>query len=172
MKDKSNRFEMLVRSHTHELYSYAYGLCRDRHTAEDLVQETLLRAWKNLHALRDPRALKGWLYTILRREHARHYRANSRPHEELDEIRLPPAADFKDQTETYALRQAMHQLPESYREPLLLQVIGGFSCREIADILDLTPANVMARVSRARRKLRGFLQADESAGMPAREQKA
>ena len=53
-----------------------------------------------------------------------------------------------------ALRRAIGALPEEYRDPLLLQVLGGFTCQEIGEMLNLTPSTVMARVSRARRRLR------------------
>ena len=68
---KHSGFESLVRAYSSELYRYAYWLCRDRFTAEDLVQETFARAWKSWDDLRDDKAAKSWLYTILRNEHAR-----------------------------------------------------------------------------------------------------
>ena len=147
-------FEILVRSHARELYAYAYGLCRDPHTAEDLVQECLLRAWCHLDSLRDGKALRAWLYTIVRREHARLYQRSRPETDRLDALELvgPPAYDTS--TEAFSLRQALTSLPDGYREPLLLQVLGGFSCVEIGEIMELTPSTVMVRVSRARRKLR------------------
>ncbi|MEA3278950.1 MAG: sigma-70 family RNA polymerase sigma factor [Pseudomonadota bacterium] len=159
-------FEDLVKSFAAELYSYAFGLCGDRHLAEDLVQETFLRAWNGLAKLRDQRAARGWLYTILRREHARLYQ-RSRP-ETLDINDLNPAAvtRYDVSTEAFAVRLAVDRLPPDYREPLLLQVVAGFDSKEIAKILALTPATVMARVSRARRKLREMLAGQESRANP------
>lgn len=82
-------FEALVRAYSAELYRYAYWLCRDRFAAEDLVQEAFARAWQSWDGLRDDRAAKGWLYTILRNEHARlHERKQFAidPDQDVDEI--------------------------------------------------------------------------------------
>lgn len=67
------RFEQTVRAYSADLYRYAYWLCRDRFRAEDLVQETFTRAWNSWESLKDVEAVKSWLITILRREHARLY---------------------------------------------------------------------------------------------------
>ena len=164
MRLPRSSFEILVRSHSRELYVYAYGLCRDSHMAEDLVQETLLRAWRHLDSLRDPKALRAWLYTIVRREHARLYRRSFLDTGMLDDLEpeVPPSYDTS--AVSYGLRQALPSLPECYREPLLLQVLGGFSCSEIGEIMDLTPGTVMTRVSRARRKLRELLMPEYGPG--------
>ena len=151
---KREDFESLVKAYSAELYRYGYWLARDRFTAEDLVQETFARAWNGWRALRDPKAAKKWLYTILRNEHARLYerkRLDIVEDQDLDLIedrRLGAAA-----TE-FELREALRALPPSYREPLVLQVIGGFSCDEIAKIMELTPGATMTRLSRARLALR------------------
>ncbi len=72
-KARSARFDSLVGALTPDLFRYAFWLCRDRHVAEDLVQETLLRAWRSLDRLNDEAAAKPWLITTLRRENARLY---------------------------------------------------------------------------------------------------
>ncbi len=80
-ESKQARFEALVHTLSTALYRYAFWLCRDQSGAEELVQETFLRAWCSLDSLRDDKAAKGWLITILRREHARGY---ERPGLEID----------------------------------------------------------------------------------------
>lgn len=157
--NKQSKFESLVRAYSAELFRYAYWLCRDRFQAEDLVQETFTRAWQGLGGLRDARAVKGWLYTILRREHARLYerkRVEIDEHQELDDIENSSGSSAYDDLE---IRDALQTLPEGYREPLLLQVLGGFSCKEIATMMDISTGAVMTRLSRARlaaRKLPGM----------------
>ena len=151
---KHSGFESLVRAYSSELYRYAYWLCRDRFTAEDLVQETFARAWKSWDDLRDDKAAKSWLYTILRNEHARLFerkRLDIDDAQELDELVDPAGRDPAQQLD---LRDAVHTLPPAYREPLLLQAIGGYSCAEIAQMMNLTEGAVMTRLTRARIALR------------------
>jgi len=151
---KKPAFERLVRAYSAELYRYGYWLCRDRFVAEDLVQETFARAWSAWAGLREEAAARKWLYTILHNEHARLFerkRLDVDPDQDLD------ALEDQRRTDTHreiAMREALHSLPESYREPLLLQVLGGFSCQEIASLMNLTPGAVMTRLSRARLALR------------------
>lgn len=150
---KRAEFEALVHSYSAELYRYAYYLSRDRLTAEDLVQETFARAWSGWMRLRDVKAAKKWLYTILRRENARLYerkRLDIVDDQDLDALETVSTADFAD----LEVRQALEALPPCYREPLLLQVVGGFTCDEIAKIMNLTPGATMTRLSRARLALR------------------
>ena len=145
-------FEHTVRAFSADLYRFAYWLCRDRHLSEDLVQETYLRAWKSWGELRDPAQAKAWLFTILRNERFReHGRRRAQPLEETPEWALPSIPSFEAGLET---GQIVALLPETYREPLLLQVLGGFSCAEIATMLGTTEGAVMTRLTRARQALR------------------
>ena len=146
--------EELVRAYSPELYRYAYWLCGDRFVAEDLVQETFERAWNARMTLRERGAAKSWLYTILRHEHARLFerkRLDIAEGQDLDAI-----VDYRlgDAAAGVEMRQALHSLPAAYREPLLLQVVGGFTCAEIAGVLGSSPGAVMTRLSRARQLLR------------------
>jgi RNA polymerase sigma-70 factor (ECF subfamily) len=162
MTKQQRQFEALVNAHSTELFRYAYAMCRNRHQAEDLVQETYLRAWRAKDSLRDHRAARSWLYTILRREFFR-LGQRTRP-ETRDPAELQPVAavDYDTSTEAFAVRRAIDTLITEDREPLLLQVIGGFSCSEIADLMDSTPNAIMARLSRVRRKLRDQLSGNET----------
>lgn len=152
------RFETLVRAYSADLYRFAYWLAHERSVAEDLVQECFARAWKNLDQLQNEQAAKHWLFSIVRNEHARLY---AKPRVERDGVALDDISELAAPTLSIpaglALHQALEQLPNSHREPLLLQVLGGFSCAEIGAMLALSEANVMARVSRARRALRDLL---------------
>lgn len=151
---KQSRFEALVRAYSAELYRYAYGLCRDRFGAEDLVQETFARAWSSLPALREEHAAKSWLYTILHNEHARLFerkRLAIDDEQDLDSLVDPRLGSA---SQAFEMREALYALPPSYREPLLLQVLGGFTCEEIATMMQLTTGAVMTRLSRARLVLR------------------
>jgi|TARA_B100000315_G_scaffold232544_1_gene244868 RNA polymerase sigma-70 factor (ECF subfamily) len=75
---KQQRYETLVVALYQDVYRYAFWLCKNQPMAEDLVQETFLRAWRSLDSLRNDKAVKAWLFTILRRENARQYNATGR----------------------------------------------------------------------------------------------
>ncbi|MCC4797832.1 RNA polymerase subunit sigma [Enterovibrio norvegicus] len=157
--EKQRRYEALVRAWHRDLYRYAYWLTKDQHVAEDLVQETCLRAWRSLDSLQDDNAAKAWLITILRRENARRF---ERKQLELVDIDDHQVADNTQPSEEASVeqqwlhKQIMRLAPE-YREPLVLQVMAGFSGEEIADILDLNKNTVMTRLFRARNQLKEFM---------------
>jgi len=146
-------FEQTVRAYSADLYRYARWLCRDRHMAEDLVQEAFVRAWKSWAELRDPARVKAWLFTILRNECARGFARKQveTASGETDESELPPVPSFEAGLE---MAQMVGMLPETYREPLLLQVLGGYSCAEIAAIIGTSEGAVMTRLTRARQAFR------------------
>lgn len=154
-------FESLIRAVSPELYRYALGLCRNPDLAEDLVQETFMRAWRSQQSLKSVTSARAWLYTILRNEHARLYE-RQRP-EVWDPATLPQVAannDYDTSTEAFVLRRALFELHVDYREPLLLQVMGGFSCKEIGAMLNLKVNTVLTRLFRARKALREALGPD------------
>lgn len=157
---RESAFRALVDGYSKDLYRYAYWLCKEHAQAEDLVQETYTRVWKSLESLRDPKAVKGWLFTILRREHARQFERIRPDIAEVEPESIGGKAGYDTSTEAFVLRRAMDALSEAYREPLVMQVIGGFSCDEIADSLGLSRGAVMTRLFRARRQLRAMLEAD------------
>lgn len=164
MDARQQQFSALVSAYAADLYRYAAWLVRDRMLAEDLVQETFLRAWKAIDDLRDPKAAKSWLITILRRERARLYEKRRPDDEVVEDYDLDTLAGHDaghERTEHFVLRRALLRLSQEYREPLLLQIVGGFSCEEIAALLGVEPGAVMTRLFRARRKLRRILEDSE-----------
>lgn len=162
MHTQRQDFDALVRRLTPDLYRYGYWLCRNEAVAKDLVQETFLRAWRSRTDLRDEKAAKAWLMTIVRREHARLYERKVPPIDDIADLVIedqdtPSAHEL---SEIQELRDALGQLETKYREPLLLQLIGGFSCEEIATQLGISAAAVMTQLFRARAKLKAILQAE------------
>lgn len=156
MASNQGQFEQMVRAYSAELYRYAYWLSRDRFAAEDLLQEAFARAWKAWPELRDRTSSKAWMITILRNEHARGF-ARKRldiVDQDPDEIEMPVVPSVAQGLE---MEQMIRMLPLTYREPLMLQVLGGFTCGEIAGILGATEGAIMTRLTRARQALRGEL---------------
>lgn len=145
------RFDDLVRQHAADLYRFAFWLVRDRSQAEDVVQEALLRGWRAYPRLRKPGAAKSWLFSIVRNEYLRARASSSRQPESLEGIDLP---DERSAEPGLEIREALLSLPESYAEPLALQVLGGFSCAEIAAMLGTTEGAMMTRLTRARQALK------------------
>ena len=156
MATKQVRYEALVKALHADLYRYAYWLCHDKHVAEDLVQETFLRAWRALDSLKDEKAAKSWLITILRRENARRFERKRFDMSEYEEANITDvkATSNEQEIENQWLREKIAQMPEEYREPLVLQVIGGFTGEEIANMLSLNKNTVMTRLFRARNQLK------------------
>lgn len=159
MATKQTRYEALVNALHGDLFRYAYWLTHDKHVAEDLVQETFLRAWRSLDSLKDEKAAKSWLITILRRENARRFERKRFDMSEYEEASVMDTKTISNEQEieNHWLREKIAQMPEEYREPLVLQVIGGFSGEEIADLLSLNKNTVMTRLFRARNQLKDAL---------------
>jgi RNA polymerase sigma-70 factor (ECF subfamily) len=158
---RRQRYEALVNAYYNDIFRYAYWLGKSRQLAEDLTQETFMRAWRAFDSLQSEGAAKAWLFTILRRENARRF---EKFQPELDDIEDHQSAipdtrvnEPDQQMEMRLLHKAIKDLEPEYREPLILQVIGGFSGEEIAAMLNLNNNTVMTRLFRARNKLRAVL---------------
>ncbi len=151
---KERFFTHLVELFAPSLYRCALGLSHDRMQAEDLVQETYLRAWRFRAHLKNSHAAKEWLFTILRREHARHYQ---RTQLRISDVELENIPMDSTSAETHArltlLQGAVANLPQAYRDPLTLYMRGGYTCEEIAKVLDLSSGAVWTRLHRARKLL-------------------
>ena len=141
-----------------DLLRFAHWLARDRAIAEDIVQESLLRAWRSREGLKELSAARAWLLTIVRREHARLYERKRLELVPIDEVGDGHGAPRQAEPDgdLMTLRHAIMKLPLEYREPLVLQVLGGFSTEEISSELALSSTAVLTRLFRARNKLRAL----------------
>ncbi|WP_029408196.1 sigma-70 family RNA polymerase sigma factor [Thiomicrorhabdus sp. Milos-T2] len=159
MQNKQRFFEQLVSAYANDLYRYAYWLCKQPPLAEDLVQETFARAWKSIDKLKDENAAKAWLITILRRENARLYEKYQPQLLEIEESLV--ADDYHNEPSHKLEKQQLHQimltLEDEYKEPLILQIMWGFSGEEIAAELGLKLATVNTRLFRARQQLKQIM---------------
>ncbi len=163
------------------LYSYALVLCRKRAEAEDLVQETCLRALQAMDRLRPDSNVKSWLFTILRNiwlNELRQWRTATEivelasdgdsANSAVDPAKDPYAA-YASNIEREQVRDAIQQLPVEFREIILLREYEELSYEEIAALLDCPPGTVMSRLARARSKLRDLLSATDGS-MAARKE--
>jgi len=160
--DRRRRFDELVGVFHQDMYRYAAWLCRDKAIAEDVVQESLLRAWKSLDTLRDDAAAKQWLLTIVRRENARYFERRRLETVDLDNLTPSQEALLAEAPDEQLddLRAAIYGLDDDYREPLVLQVLMGYSTNEIAEQMGLKQGAVLTRLHRARLKLRDLVQSE------------
>ncbi|MCZ7532298.1 MAG: sigma-70 family RNA polymerase sigma factor [Acidimicrobiia bacterium] len=153
-----------------QLYSAALRMTRNPSDAEDVVQETYLKAYRGYGSFTAGTNLKAWLYRILTNTYINKYRkAQRRPNEvELGELqdmylykRLGEHSGATESAETTALDmfvdedivEAIESLPEAFRMPVLYADVEGFSYKEIAEILDVPIGTVMSRLHRGRKAL-------------------
>lgn len=169
-QSERQRFETLCAPLKADLFRFLYWLCRDRSLAEDVMQETLLRAWKSIDALSDEKAVKPWLMTIARRELARTFERKRLPIVDIDAALAADSDSFavEDDHSVREMRRAIMQLDATHREPLVLQVMLGYSTDEIARHLEISLPAVLTRLHRARHALRKHMLGN-GAGEGARE---
>src|SRR5213596_604693 len=166
------RFAEQAMEHMSSLYTAAMRMTRNPADAEDLVQETYLKAYRGFGGYEEGTNLKAWLYRILTNTFINTYRAKKRrPQEsELDEVEdlylyrrlggLEAAAagrsaedELLDHLTEVEVKDALESLPEQFRMAVLLADVEGFSYKEIAEILDIPIGTVMSRLHRGRRAL-------------------
>ena len=157
MNRKQKKYESLVNVFSADLYRYAYWICHDPDIAQDLVQETCLRAWKSLDSLLDDKSAKGWLFTILRRENARRFERKQHPLVDIDDHEIADSFDHNQEMDSELLLRKISTLSDDYKEPLLLQLIAGFSAEEIGEQLNLNKNTVLTRLFRAKNLLKTSL---------------
>jgi RNA polymerase sigma-70 factor (ECF subfamily) len=161
-------FREAALEHLDALFGFAMVLTRNRVEAEDLVQETYLRATQAFGRLLPDTNLKGWLFAIMRNIRLNQLRSAGARLEfiEIDAEEegdwLDPATDdpytvFVRKVERETLRSAIERLPDHYREVVVLRDLEGFSYQQIATILQCPAGTVMSRLGRARERLRVLL---------------
>ena len=160
---------MVLLEHGDGLFSYALALTHNVHEAEDLVQETYLRAIQGMERLREDGNAKGWLYAILRNIRLNQMRQqHTRPRlleldadekfvELIAETGKDPLALYVSKVEQQQVHEALDQLSEEFREIVILREFAELSYQEIATVLGCAQGTVMSRLARARQKLRTLL---------------
>ncbi|MBB4039832.1 RNA polymerase sigma-70 factor (ECF subfamily) [Microvirga flocculans] len=167
----ANRVAQVVRAHTHpmdqalvdgimaslpSLRSFAISLTRDVHRAEDLVQETILRAISRQESFEAGTNLQAWLFTILRNLFFSAHRKSQREVEDVDgshAAALITIPDQEDRIVVQDLEAALAKLPQEQREAILLVGAEGLSYEETAEALGVKVGTIKSRVNRARNRL-------------------
>jgi RNA polymerase sigma-70 factor (ECF subfamily) len=153
MGDAQSLIELIPR-----LRRYARALAGERAAADDLVQDTLERAWSKLHLYRRGTDLRAWLFTVMHNVHVNRLRA-ARPADPLED-EMPELAQRATQGDALMVRdleRAVAALPEGQRQVLLLVALEDFSYEETARVLEIPIGTVMSRLARAREKVRQLM---------------
>ncbi len=167
--EKRASFEREALVHLDALYRVALRLTANPSDADDLVQETMLKAFRAWDQYEKGTNAKGWLLTILRHAFINEYRRRTRHPENVDLDTIEPFAVFGeiqdedpqgaffDKIVDDEVLKAIDQLPETFRETLVLSDVEGMSYQEIAKILEIPVGTVKSRLFRARQALQGKL---------------
>jgi RNA polymerase sigma-70 factor (ECF subfamily) len=159
---RQDEFERIAMPHTRSLLRVARRLTSEFDVAEDLVQETMLAAWRGFHQFRTGTNERAWLFRILiNAVHARGRKLHAAPSTApIGERDFPSKVGALAGAEVV---QVLEQLPPEQKEVLLLGVVEGFTGQEIAGILSIPVGTVMSRMSRGRQALRDGLAAKSKA---------
>jgi RNA polymerase sigma-70 factor (ECF subfamily) len=164
----SDSFEQLAMPYFERLYNFACWLTHDRQEAEDLVQETYVKALKGFSSFQPGTNFRAWIYKILRNSFLTS-RTGLRvtatvpldlegDEENLPKVKETPESILLQRSDREFVQQALEQLPVAYREVLLLCEVEEMSYQEISATLAIPMGTVMSRLSRARRALRAGVQ--------------
>lgn len=157
---RNNESRKLLEDSRAQLYRVAYSWCHNPALADDIVQETLIKAYKKSDQLRDPKAAKSWLFSILSNCYNDHFRRN-RETEDIDNISMVddncPESQTRELQIVNKVRGAVAELGEGQRQVLTLVDLEGFSYVEVSTILNIPIGTVMSRLCRARKALKDLL---------------
>ena len=159
-----------------QLFSTALRMTRSRSDAEDLVQETYIKGWRSFHTFQEGTNLRAWLFRIMTNTYINKYNAQKRKGTEVElddveELFLYKRLGSIDQSQLSSsaedqmlelftddeVKNALEELPEDFRIPVLLSDVDGFSYKDIAEMLEIPIGTVMSRLHRGRKAMQKML---------------
>lgn len=150
--------------HIGPMRAFAVSLCRNPATADDLVQDALIKAWTNIESFEPGSNMRAWLFTILRNTFYSLHRKRKREVEDIDGVHASQLAQKPDHDGRLAFRDfqvAFQQLSDEQREALVLVGAGGFSYEEAAETCGVAVGTIKSRVNRGRAQLVQLLDLDD-----------
>lgn len=160
MTDKAY-FSQQIRTHEGSIYGLAYSILKNEHDAADAMQDAILKAYSNLHTLKDKSKFKSWMLTIVHNT-AIEYLRRLRPAVDIDaqyDLAAPPPAVDPETRQT--VREAVQQLKLPYREIVQLYYYENYSTGQIAAMLDSPPSTIRQQLFRARKMLAQLLNKED-----------
>ncbi|WP_342076978.1 RNA polymerase sigma factor [Yoonia sp. SS1-5] len=150
-------------THLPALRAFALSLTRNRATADDMMQDTVLKAWSNMDKFKPGTNMRAWLFTILRNNFYTSRRKLNREVADVDNAfsdQMAVKPDHDGRLQMMDFKQAFDQLPDEHREALILVGASGFSYDDAAEMCGVATGTMKSRVNRARNKLTELLELD------------
>jgi RNA polymerase sigma-70 factor (ECF subfamily) len=157
LNSREKEFEEVAMPQAGSLLRFARRLASDSSAAEDLVQETMMRAWRGFDQFHGGTNARAWLFRILLNTF---YGLGRKGHLTLVPLGEIDRAGFNGNHTAFEISDALAKLPVEQRTVLMLGAVEGFTCREVAEMLNIPMGTVMSRLSRARQALRQRLNMD------------
>lgn len=173
---KQEQFTADAMQYAPQLFSTALRMTRSRSDAEDLVQETYIKGWRSFHTFQEGTNLRAWLFRIMTNTYINKYNAQKRKGTEvelddIEELFLYKRLGSIDQSQLSSsaedqmlelftddeVKNALEELPEDFRMPVLLSDVDGFSYKEISEMLEIPIGTVMSRLHRGRKAMQKML---------------
>ncbi len=150
--------ESMVRRYASAVWGVCLANTRNIHDSEDIMQDVFIKAFTKLHTLKDPGRVRGWLLQIARRACIDFHRGRA---SERQAVQNMPAERPVMDKRVLRIHKAISQLPDNYREPIVLYYLDGRDCRGVAQALGISETAVRSRLTRARLQLHEILREDE-----------
>lgn len=160
-KGKINHFEKIIKKYDKNLYSYIYSLVREQYLAEDLLQETLIKIYKNLDKYDSNKNFSAWIITIARNTVYDHLKKKKiitlnlldEKDSDVKEEKHNPSQLLEEKEKTEIIDRVVNNLPENYRDIIILKYFDELKYQEIADVLNIEVSKVKWKLYEARKLL-------------------